>query len=226
VTLTAQQPMNNVVRVAYQAMAAALGGTQSLHTNSMDETLALPTEASVQTALRTQQILAYETGVPNVTDPLGGSYYLEALTDQLEAEAEGIFAEIEKIGGVVRGIEMGWFQRQIANSAARHQHEVEQKRHVVVGVNEFQVDEEGLQIPLLKIGAELEEEQCARMKKLRGRRDNDEVKRRLAVLAEAARTNVNVIPAMLDCARAYATLFEIRESMEQVYGSYREPVFF
>jgi methylmalonyl-CoA mutase N-terminal domain/subunit len=226
VTLTAQQPMNNVVRVAYQAMAAALGGTQSLHTNSMDETLALPTEASVQLALRTQQILAYETGVPNVSDPLGGSYYLEALTDQLESEAEGIFAEIEKIGGVVRGIDMGWFQRQIANSAARHQHEVEQKRHIVVGVNEFEVEEGELQIPLLKIGAELEAEQCERMKKLRGRRDNDLVKRRLEALALAAKNNINVIPAMLDCARAYATLFEIRESMEQVYGSYREPVFF
>ncbi len=226
VTLTAQQPMNNVVRVAYQAMAAALGGTQSLHTNSMDETLALPTEESVQLALRTQQILAYETGVPNVSDPLGGSYYLEALTDRLEAEAEGIFGEIEKIGGVVRGIEMGWFQRQIANSAARHQHEVEQKRHVVVGVNEFEVAEGELQIPLLKIGAELEAEQCERMKQLRGRRDNELVKRRLGILAQATQDNINVIPAMLDCARAYATLFEIRESMEQVYGSYREPVFF
>jgi methylmalonyl-CoA mutase N-terminal domain/subunit len=226
VTLTAQQPMNNVVRVAYQAMAAALGGTQSLHTNSMDETLALPTEESVQLALRTQQILAYETGVPNVSDPLGGSYYLEALTDQLEAEAEGIFAEIEKVGGVVRGIDMGWFQRQIANSAARHQHEVEQKRHIVVGVNEFEVEEGELQIPLLKIGAELEAEQCERMQKLRGRRDNDLVKRRLETLASAAKNDINVIPAMLDCARAYATLFEIRESMEQVYGSYREPVFF
>jgi methylmalonyl-CoA mutase N-terminal domain/subunit len=218
--------MNNVVRVAYQAMAAALGGTQSLHTNSMDETLALPTEESVQVALRTQQILAYETGVPNVADPLGGSYYLEALTSRLEDEAEAIFRDIDKAGGVVRGIDMGWFQRQIANSAARHQHDVEQQRHVVVGVNDFVVDEPPLQIPLLKIGAEVEMEQTERMRAMRSRRNNDLVKRHLETLAEAARQDTNVIPAMLDCARAYATLFEIREAMEQVYGHYREPVFF
>jgi methylmalonyl-CoA mutase N-terminal domain/subunit len=226
VSLTAQQPMNNVVRVAYQAMAAALGGTQSLHTNSMDETLALPTEESVQVALRTQQILAYETGVPNVADPLGGSYYLEALTSRLEDEAEAIFRDIDKAGGVVRGIDMGWFQRQIANSAARHQHDVEQQRHVVVGVNEFVVDEPALQIPLLKIGAEVELEQTERMRAMRSRRNNDLVKRHLESLADAARQEHNVIPAMLDCARSYATLFEIREAMEQVYGHYREPVFF
>jgi methylmalonyl-CoA mutase N-terminal domain/subunit len=226
VSLTAQQPMNNVVRVAYQAMAAALGGTQSLHTNSMDETLALPTEESVQVALRTQQILAYETGVPNVADPLGGSYYLEALTSRLEDEAEAIFRDIDKAGGVVRGIDMGWFQRQIANSAARQQHDIEQQRHVVVGVNEFVVDEPPLQIPLLKIGAEVEQEQTERMRAMRSRRNNDLVKRHLETLADAARHNTNVIPAMLDCARAYATLFEIRDAMEQVYGSYREPVFF
>ncbi len=128
VTLTAQQPMNNVVRVAYQALAAVLGGTQSLHTNSMDETLALPTEEAVQVALRTQQMLAYETGVPNVIDPLGGSYYVEALTDQLEREAEALFAEIERVGGVVQGLETGWFQRKIAESAARQQWEIEQRR--------------------------------------------------------------------------------------------------
>jgi methylmalonyl-CoA mutase N-terminal domain/subunit len=226
VTLTAQQPMNNVVRVAYQAMAAVLGGTQSLHTNSMDETLALPTEASVQLALRTQQILAYETGVPNVTDPLGGSYYVEALTDQLESEAEAMFAEIEKIGGVVRGIEMGWFQRQIAMSASRHQHEVEQNRHIIVGMNDFTTDEDNSGLDILKVTDAPEREQVERMRALRGRRKNDEVRRRLDVLAESARHNHNIIPAMLDCARAYATLFEIRESLEQVYGSYREPVFF
>ncbi|MFI5213684.1 MAG: methylmalonyl-CoA mutase [Gemmatimonadales bacterium] len=226
VTLTAQQPMNNVVRVAYQALAAVLGGTQSLHTNSMDETLALPTEPAVQLALRTQQVLAYESGVPNVADPLGGSYYLEALTDQLEAEAEQLFTEIAKVGGVVRGIEMGWFQRQIALSAMRHQHEVEQKRHVVVGVNEFVVDEPEVTIPLLKIGKEAEREQAARMKKMRSRRDRDLVERRLETLTEAARKNQNVIPPMLDCARAYATLYEIREALERVYGAYKEPVFF
>ncbi len=226
VTLTAQQPMNNVVRVAYQALAAVLGGTQSLHTNSMDETLALPTEPAVQLALRTQQVLAYETGVSNVADPLGGSYYLEALTDQLEAEAEQLFIDIGKVGGVVRGIEMGWFQRQIAMSAMRHQHEVEQKRHVVVGVNEFVVDEPEVTIPLLRIGKEAEREQTVRMKKLRSRRDKDLVQRRLDALTETARRNQNVIPPMLDCARAYATLYEIREALERVYGAYKEPVFF
>ena len=147
VTLTAQQPMNNIVRVAYQAMAAVLGGTQSLHTNSMDETLALPTEHSVQVALRTQQLLAYETGVPNVIDPLGGSYYVEALTDQLEREAEALFEQIDAIGGVVKGLEEGWFQQKIAESAARQQWEIEQHRRVIVGVNEFVTDEEELDDP-------------------------------------------------------------------------------
>ncbi len=226
VSLTAQQPMNNVVRVAYQAMAAVLGGTQSLHTNSMDETLALPTEEAVRLALRTQQVLAYETGVPNVNDPLGGSYYLEALTSQLEDEAEAMFREIEKVGGVVRGIEMGWFQRQIALSAARQQKELEEQRRVVVGVNDFVVDEPEVPIPLLRIGAEAEREQVERMRTLRATRDGDLVKRRLDALVEAARNNQNVIPAMLDCARGYATLFEIREALEGVYGAYREPVFF
>src|SRR5690606_8276176 len=136
VTLTAQQPENNIVRVAYQAMAAALGGTQSLHTNSTDETLALPTEKAVQVALRTQQILAYETGVPNTVDPLAGSYYLEALTDRLEEEAEAIFAEVDRIGGVVAGIERGYFQREIARSAQRQQREIERGERVIVGVNE------------------------------------------------------------------------------------------
>ncbi len=226
VTLTAQQPMNNVVRVAYQALAAVLGGTQSLHTNSMDETLALPTEESVRLALRTQQVLAYETGVPNVSDPLGGSYYVEALTNQLEDEAEALFREIDKIGGVVRGIETGWFQRQIALSASRQQKEIEEHQRLVVGVNAFEVDEPALTIPLLRIGEEAEREQSARLDAVRGRRDKDVVQRRLDALVEAAQTNQNVIPAMLDAARGEATLFEIRAALEGVYGAYREPVFF
>ena len=226
VTLTAQQPMNNVVRVAYQAMAAVLGGTQSLHTNSMDETLALPTEASVQVALRTQQILAYETGVPNVADPLGGSYYVEALTDQLEQEAERLFAEIDAAGGVVRGLEDGWFQRRIAESAARQQWEIEQHRKVIVGVNEFVTDDEALTIPLLKIGQEAEQEQRSLMADLRARRDPALVEARLARLREAARGDENVVPCILDCARAYCTLYEIRAALEDVFGAYREPVFF
>ncbi|HUO51574.1 MAG TPA: methylmalonyl-CoA mutase family protein [Gemmatimonadaceae bacterium] len=225
VTLTAQQPVNNVVRVAYQALAAVLGGTQSLHTNSMDETLALPTEHSVQVALRTQQVLAYETGVPNVLDPLGGSYYVEALTDRMEAGAEALFEEIERQGGVVRALEIGWLQRKIAESAARQQWEVEQRRRVIVGVNAFET-EETLTIPLLKIGEDTEAEQRARMKRMRAERDNDLVQRRLAALREAARTPQNLVPFILDCARCYCTLYEIRAAMEDVFGAYREPVFF
>ena len=226
VTLTAQQPMNNVVRVAYQALAAVLGGTQSLHTNSMDETLALPTEHAVQVALRTQQLLAYETGIPNVLDPLGGSYYVEALTDQLEAEAESLFAEIETIGGVVRGLEDGWFQRKIAQSAARQQWEIEQHRRVIVGVNEFVTDEESLAIPLLKIGEQVDREQRGRLARVRAERDQARCDERLARLREAARGTENVFPYILDCARAYCTLFEIRHALEEVFGAYREPVFF
>src|SRR5687767_13755087 len=226
VTLTAQQPMNNIVRVAYQAMAAVLGGTQSLHTNSMDETLALPTEESVQVALRTQQLLAYETGVPNVMDPLGGSYYVEAMTDQLEREAEEIFQHIDEVGGVVPGLEQGWFQRKIAESAARQQWEVEQHRRVVVGVNEFVTNEPELTIPLLRVGEDTTVLQQQRLASLRATRDDALVKQRLAELAAAAATNENLIPRILECARAYCTLYEIRAAMESVFGAYREPVFF
>ena len=226
VTLTAQQPMNNIVRVAYQALAAVLGGTQSLHTNSMDETLALPTEQAVQVALRTQQVLAYETGVPNVIDPLGGSYYVESLTDQLERDAERLFEEIEGVGGVVQGLETGWFQRKIAESAARQQWEIEQRRRLIVGVNEFHTDEPELTIPLLRVGAEAERGQRERMAKMRAERDGALCERRLAALREAAASDRNVIPFILDCARAYCTLFEIRHAMEDVFGAYREPVFF
>jgi methylmalonyl-CoA mutase N-terminal domain/subunit len=226
VTLTAQQPMNNIVRVAYQAMAAALGGTQSLHTNSMDETLALPTEESVQVALRTQQILAYETGVPNVIDPLGGSYYVETLTTELEREAELLFKQIEEVGGVVRGLETGWLQRQINESAARQQWEIEQHRRVIVGVNEFVTDGPALEIELLKIAEETEREQGQRMAKMRATRDSALVEKRLTALREAAATSRNLMPYILDCARAYCTLYEIRAAMEAVFGAYREPVFF
>jgi methylmalonyl-CoA mutase N-terminal domain/subunit len=226
VTLTAQQPMNNIVRVAYQAMAAALGGTQSLHTNSMDETLALPTEESVQVALRTQQILAYETGIPNVIDPLGGSYYVETLTTELEREAEDLFAQIEKVGGVVRGLETGWLQRKINESAARQQWEIEQRRRIIVGVNDFVTDEPELSIELLKVTEETEREQKQRMAKMRAQRDNVLVEKRLSALRDAAKTSQNLMPYILDCARTYCTLYEIRAAMESVFGAYREPVFF
>ncbi|MGQ0764901.1 MAG: acyl-CoA mutase large subunit family protein [Gemmatimonadota bacterium] len=226
VTLTAQQPMNNVVRVAYQALAAVLGGTQSLHTNSMDETLALPTEEAVEVALRTQQVLAYETGVPNVSDPLGGSWYMEALTDRLEKEAEAIFDQIDEIGGVVSGIEQGWFQRRIAESAARQQWELEQHRRVIVGVNEFVTDDRELTIPTLKVGAHADSEQREKLRGLRARRDNRKVEENLSALREAAGSSANLVPLILECARSYCTLYEIRHAMEEKFGAYREPVFF
>jgi len=225
VSLTAQQPLNNVARVAYQAMAAVLGGTQSLHTNALDETLALPTETAVRVALRTQQILAHETGVASVADPLGGSWYLEALTDRLEAEAEAIFAQVAEMGGVVPAIEAGWFQREIAQSASRFQVEVETGSKTVVGVNAFVEDREE-PIEILKVDEAAERAQRERMARLRASRDADLVAERLAALGEAAREDRNVIPAMLDCARAYCTLHEIRHELETVWGAYREPVFF
>lgn len=225
VSLTAQQPMNNVVRVAYQAMAAALGGAQSLHTNSLDETLALPTEDSVKLALRTQQILAYETGVANVMDPLGGSYFVEALTDRMEREAESLFADIQSIGGVVKGIESGWFQRQIHQSSICFQDEVEQHRRVIVGVNEF-VDEGDSELEVLRVNDEPEAAQRRRLAQLRVDRDEARVDQRLAALRGAADRDDNVMPPMIDCARAYCTLYEIRHALEEVFGAYREPVFF
>jgi methylmalonyl-CoA mutase N-terminal domain/subunit len=225
VSLMAQQPHINVVRVAYQAMAAVLGGTQSLHTNAFDETLALPTEESVRIALRTQQILAYETGVASVADPLGGSYYVEALTDRLEREAEGLFAEIEAQGGVVPAIESGWFQRQIAESANRFQGEAEAGRRVLVGVNAF-TESGDSPVEILKVADTAERAQRDALARLRATRDAALVEARLAALGREAAEGRNVIPAMLDCARAYCTLHEIRDVLERIYGSYREPVFF
>src|SRR5690348_104664 len=225
VTLTAQQPMNNVVRVAYQALAAVLGGTQSLHTNSLDETLALPTEEAVRLALRTQQIIAHETGVADVIDPFGGSYYVESLTDQLEREAEGLFAEIQSVGGVVKGIESGWFQRQIARSAEEFQRDVEAGGRILVGVNDY-LSANDHPVEILKVSGDAEESQRRRLARLRAERDNALVAERLAALRGAARADENVIGPMLGCARAYCTLYEIRHALESVYGAYREPVFF
>ncbi len=226
VTLTAQQPENNIVRVAYQALAAALGGTQSLHTNSMDETLALPTEKSVRIALRTQQILAHESGIANTIDPLAGSYFVEALTDELEAEAEEIFARIDDEGGVVPGIEKGWFQREIAAASMRQQAEVESGFRKIVGVNDFTDGSEEVEIDTLRIDASVEERQREKMARLRTARDDGRVESTLAALKTAAADGSNVVPAILECARAECTLYEIRAAMESVFGAYREPVFF
>jgi len=226
VTLTAQQAENNIVRVAYQAMAAALGGTQSLHTNSMDETLALPTEKAVRIALRTQQILAFESGVVNTIDPLAGSYFVESLTDELERDALEIFDAIDAVGGVVPGIEQGWFQQQIAASAMRQQREIESGERIVVGVNHFAEGSETIEIDTLKIDPTVEKRQVVRMAEVRSRRDAAEVRRSLAGLTETCRGDANVVPKILDCARAECTLYEIRHAMEEVFGAYKEPVFF
>ena len=226
VSLTAQQPENNIARVAYQAMAAVLGGTQSLHTNSMDETLALPTEKSVRIALRTQQVLASETGVPNTIDPLAGSYYLEALTDRLEQEAEAIFEEIDRFGGVVQGIQNGYFQREIALSAQRQQMAVETGHQVVVGVNAFTEGNDDSHIEVLKIGDAPERKQRERLARLRSSRDTARVESTLEALRAAADRSENVVEPMLDCVRAYCTLYEIRYALERVHGAYREPIFF
>ena len=225
VSLTAQQPENNIVRTACEALAAVLGGTQSLHTNSMDETLALPTEKSVKIALRTQQILAHEIGVANVADPLAGSYYVEALTNQMEAEAEAIFRKIEALGGVIQGIENGYFQREIAASAYRHQKEMDTKRRIVVGVNRF-VDGRREPIDTLRIDPQVEVEQRERLAHLRASRDDSEVRKSLAALAEAARNGENIMPRLIEGALAYATLGEMIGTLKQEFGEYREPPMF
>jgi methylmalonyl-CoA mutase N-terminal domain/subunit len=226
VTLTAQQPYNNVARVAYQGMAAVLGGTQSLHTNALDETLALPTEHAVRIALRTQQILAYETGVANTIDPLAGSYFIESLTDGLEEEAERIFDEIDELGGVVAGIESGYFQGRIAGSAHRFQAELESGHRLIVGVNAFEEADEDHGLEILRIDESAGQTQRRRLAKLRSERDADRVRVALEELAAAARTNDNLLPPMLEAVRAYATLGEIRQALEDVYGRFKEPVSF
>jgi methylmalonyl-CoA mutase N-terminal domain/subunit len=225
-SLTAQQPENNIIRTAYQALAAVLGGTQSLHTNSMDEAWALPSEKAVLIALRTQQILAYETGVVNVIDPLGGSYYVEYLTNKLEEEAFRYFEKIEKMGGMVQAIKAGFPQREIAEAAYRYQREIEEKKRIIVGVNEFILEDEKLEIPLLRIDPEVERRQVERLQKLRKERDNIVCERRLKELKMAAKSNENLMYPILECARAYCTLGEITNALKEVFGEYKEEAFF
>ncbi|WP_287153835.1 methylmalonyl-CoA mutase family protein [Candidatus Solincola tengchongensis] len=225
-SLTAQQPENNIVRTAFEALAAVLGGTQSLHTNSLDETWALPTEKAVQIALRTQQIIAHETGVTNVIDPLGGSYFIEALTERMEREAEEYFRRIEEQGGVLACIDNGFFQREIADAAYRYQMEVERGERIVVGVNRFQDPEEDLGIEILKIDPEVERKQKERLSRLRAERSAAEVDRTLAALKEGARGDANLMPLIIECARAYCTEGEIIKALKEVFGEYREkPIF-
>ncbi|MHB2017200.1 MAG: acyl-CoA mutase large subunit family protein [Candidatus Xenobia bacterium] len=227
VSLTAQQPENNIVRTAYQAMAAVLGGTQSLHTNAMDETLSLPTDRSAHIAVRTQQILAYETGVADTTDPLAGSYFVEKLTDEVEAACEAYFKRIDEQGGVLEGIRNGFFQREIARSAYEYQQLVERKEKVIVGVNDFLEGNEEFTIPILKIDETIAKRQNQRVETVRAKRDAARVGAALKALEAASRDDKrNLMEPILDAVRADATEGEIVEAMRAVFGSYREPVVF
>jgi methylmalonyl-CoA mutase N-terminal domain/subunit len=223
VSLTAQQPENNLIRVAIQALAAVLGGTQSLHTNSMDEALALPSEHAVTLALRTQQIIAEETGAANTIDPLGGSYFVEALTDQTEAAVYDYFRRVEEYGGVIPAIEAGFFQQEIADASYRYQREIDAKKRVIVGVNDY-VDDEPPTIPILEMDPQGYARQVARLNQLRLERDNETVTQTLNALRAACEGTENTMPYIIDTAKAYATLSEITDVMREVFGVYEETV--
>jgi methylmalonyl-CoA mutase N-terminal domain/subunit len=220
-SLTAQQPLNNIVRTAFEALAAVLGGTQSLHTNSYDEALALPSELAVQVALRTQQIIAYETAVCDTIDPLAGSYYLEKLTDEIEARAQAYIDQIDKMGGAVAAIEKGFIQKEIADSAYRYQKEIESGERVVVGLNKFQVKEEEKPKDLLKVDPAVAERQIARLKELKASRDNAAVQQALAEVKAAAEGDANLMPPILKAVKALATLGEICDTLRAVFGEYQ-----
>jgi len=222
-SLTAQQPFNNVVRTALEGLAAVMGGTQSLHTNSMDETLALPSEEAVHVALRTQQVIAHESGVANVIDPLGGSYYVEALTDKMEKGCREYFEQIEKLGGVIPAIEKGFFQREIARAAFRYQREIEEKKRIVVGVNDYVDEGEEIKIDLLRIGPEVEVRQKKVLSDVKRDRDDAGVTAALAGLRAAAEGTDNLMPHFIDCCRVYATEGEMIGVLREVFGEYREP---
>ena len=222
-TLTAQQSDNNIIRVAMQALAAVLGGTQSLHTNSRDEAMALPSEGSVRIALRTQQVLAYETGVTETIDPLAGSYYIEFLTNDIEKQALKYIEKIDKLGGASRAIEQGFMQQEIQNSAYRYQEEIEEGKRIVVGVNKFRIKEKPPK-GLLKVDPEVEHHQLMKIKKLKESRDNHKVKATLNALEKAAQTEANLMPFILDCVRSYATLGEICTILRGIFGEYKESI--
>jgi methylmalonyl-CoA mutase N-terminal domain/subunit len=226
VSLTAQQPLNNIVRTAIEALAGVLGGTQSLHTNSYDEALALPTEDAVRIALRTQQIIAHETGVTNTIDPLGGSYFVEALTDRLEQQAYEYFAKIAELGGMVEAVKRGFPQREIADASYELQREIDAGDRIVVGVNAFADDSDG-KTPLLRIDPALEQKQIDRVQAVRARRDGAAVESALAEITRAAsRERENLMPSLLHAARVHVSEGEIVEALQSVWGDYREtPVF-
>ncbi|MDT3697185.1 MAG: methylmalonyl-CoA mutase family protein [Ignavibacterium sp.] len=225
-TLTAQQPENNIVRTAFQALAGVLGGTQSLHTNSMDETLALPSEKAVKIALRTQQLIAYETGVINTVDPLGGSYFVEALTDKMEKEANEIFAEIDAYGGVIPAIEAGYFQKEISDAAYRYQKEVERKEKFIVGINEFVEENEKIEIPILTISPEVQKQQIKRLSELKQSRNQKDVDESLKNIKQAAVDGKNLMPVFLEAAKKYVTLGEMVSELKEVFGIYEETAVF
>jgi methylmalonyl-CoA mutase N-terminal domain/subunit len=225
VSLTRQQVENNISRTAFEAMAAVLGGTNSLHTNSMDEVLALPTERAAHIALRTQQVLAHETGVTNTIDPLAGSYFVEHLTDAMERGAQEYFDRIDAQGGVLPCIENGFFQREIADAAFEFERKLEANERIIVGVNAYQ-DGEGGDVPTLRIGPEIEQAQVRRLQALKQRRDNTSVRNRLDALKRAATGSDNLMPPLLDCVKAYVTEGEIMAALKGVFGVYREPILF
>jgi len=225
-TLTAQQPENNIIRTAFQALAGVLGGTQSLHTNSMDETLALPSEKAVKIALRTQQVIAYETGVINTVDPLGGSYFIESLTDKMEKQANEIFDQIDSMGGVIPAIEAGYFQKEIADAAYRYQREVEKKEKFIVGVNEFIEPDEKIDIPILYVSPEVEKKQRKRIAELKQNRSDIKVQESLNEIKQTALKENNIMPVLIKAAHNYVTLGEMINQLKEVYGIYEEAAIF
>lgn len=225
-SLTAQQPEINIARTSFQAMAAVLGGTQSLHTNSMDETLALPSEKAAEIALRTQQLIAYETGVTNVIDPLGGSWYVEQLTDSIELDAKTYFDEIEKNGGVIECIEAGYLQKEISDASSEYQKKVDSKERIIVGMTEFIKENEEIEIPILEIRKEVEDEQNTRLNKIKKNRDQSLVDCSLKNIQECCKTDKNLMPVIIEAVESYATLGEIVDSMKDVFGEWQEKVFF
>jgi methylmalonyl-CoA mutase N-terminal domain/subunit len=225
-TLTAQQPENNIIRTAFQALAGVLGGTQSLHTNSMDETLALPSEKAVKIALRTQQLIAYETGIINTVDPLGGSYFVEALTDKMEKQANEIFDQVDALGGVIPAIETGYFQKEIADAAYRYQKEVERKEKFIVGVNEFIEEDNKIDIPILLISPEVEKKQKKRLTELKQSRNQEGVADSLKEIRETAINGNNIMPVLVKAAHNYITLEEMVNQLKEVYGVYEEAAVF
>ena len=225
-SLTAQQPEINIARTAFQAMAAVLGGTQSLHTNSMDETLALPSKKAAEIALRTQQLIAFETGAANVADPLGGSWFVEELTDRMEKEAEDYFEKIEDMGGVITAIEKGYFQREIAYAASEYQRKVDSKRRIVVGVNKFVKENEEIEIPIMEIGQDVGQKQLDALNQLRSERDEDTVQQALTDIQEACADGSNLLKPIVAAAKAYATLGEIVVSLKAEFGEWQEAAVF